>query len=294
MSATLDSNPALPTAALVLAFDPNMFHQGLLAIETIRTHCRLPHDICVLALDLNPAQLSTLAQQNIKTFTDYRSLKTYPNAPVYAHAMTCRPYLRDIFPGYDLYMWIDADIRFCHEDAFNFYLRYANANPRKIVICHEIDPTYVFLRNPPQTRAYFIPRYERMRKIYGQEAADYLHYFIPFNAGIFAMHKDCATWTSYRRNLELAMQGGFDHMAEQDAMNVSIVQDQMNTIVAPTIMNWLCSISVPAFDNSSQRFVRPEYPFLPISVLHLTNSSAVLPGSNMTFYQFYQQRNMTK
>jgi hypothetical protein len=294
MPAIPDSSPTLPTAALVLAFDSQMFQQGVLAIETIKTHCRLPHDVCVVALDLKPDELAVLSQQGIRLFTDHRTLKTFANAPAYAHAMTCRPYLREIFPGYELYMWIDADIRFRDPEAFEFYLRFASGNRGSIVICREIDPTYVFLRSPPQIRAYFAPRYERLRKVYSEDVPDFLQYFIPFNAGVFALHKDCPTWASYRRNLERAMEDAFAHMAEQDAMNMSIVQDNLNAIVAPATMNWLCSISLPAFDQASQRFVRPEYPYLPISVLHLTNSNTLVPGSSLTFYQLYQQRKITK
>jgi lipopolysaccharide biosynthesis glycosyltransferase len=271
-----------------------MFHQGLLAIETIRIHCPLQYEICVLALDLKDDELAMLSQQGINLFTDYRSLRTYPNAPLYSQAMTCRPWLCDIFPGYELYMWIDADVRFCDHDAFHFYLRNANANRGSIVICREIDSLYGFLCYPPLSRAYFTARYKRLLQTYGKGTADYQHYLIPFNAGIFAMHKECPTWKSYRRNLELAMQGNFHHFSEQDAMNVAIVQDKMNVIAAPTIMNWLCSNAVPAFNQSSQRFVRPEFPFLPISVLHLTNSFDVHPALSIPFYELYQQLKLTK
>jgi hypothetical protein len=134
-----------------------------------------------------------------------------------------------------------------------------------------------------------------MTSTFGKQAADHMQYFQLFNSGIFSLHRDAPTWKSYRRMLEYALKMPFSHMAEQDALNISIVHDNLRVRVAPTIMNWLCSICMPAYHEVSKRWVRPLYPHLPISVLHLTNSNDVVPGSQpeIRFYDLYKQRNLT-
>ncbi len=291
---THTGSDSVPVAALVLAFDGRMFEQGLAAIESIKIHCPFAHDICVIPLDLSESQLAQLSPHVAKLFLDFQTLPKFSSAPAYAQAMTCRPWLREIFPGYELYMWIDADIRFCDPNGFEFYLRHANGEQRSVVACREIDSTYGFLLVPDIARNYFQTRYVRLHRTYGQAVADELHYLIPFNAGIFSMHRDSPIWTSYQRNLERAMQGGFDHFAEQDALNVAILQTGQNVTPAPAIMNWLCSNALPIFNPTTRRFVRPEFPFIPISVLHLTSWPVIPPWHSIPFYEIYKQRGLTK
>ena len=233
----------------------------------------------------------------MKVFTDVRSLPSFADAPAYAYAMTCRPYLRDVFGGYQLYLYVDADIRFEHEDAFDLYLGAAATRPTMIAISHEVDPAYAWVQNPPQATLYHAAKYNRMLRAFGQEVAEYMRYFNCFNAGVFAMHRDSRTWEAYRRTLELTMKGPFDHMAEQDALAVAIAGavGSVPVRVAPATMNWLCSIAPPVYAQDLRRWVRPTFPQLPISVLHLTNSArpVTIEGRRATLYDVYKIQKLT-
>ncbi len=289
-------NPEQSSAALVLAFDSAMFEQGQRCIETIRAYCRRPYRISAVGIDLRDPEREWLRGEGITTLEGFSLVPNYSDGPRYALAMTCRPYIPRLFPGHSVYMSIDPDIRFQDADAFEFYIGNAEARPNAIVICQEIDPVYPIMRQAAKANFYFGTRYHRIAKAFGPEVATRMQFFLGFNAGIFAMHAGAAGWECYRKRIEQSVKGPYSHLAEQDAINVAISEDQLELVVAPTTMNWLCMNSLPAVDNQSGRFVRPEYPYLPISALHLNNSLAKVPGEaeGITQYDIYKRLKMTK
>lgn len=283
--------------AVVMGFDSAMVEQARQCIKTIRQHCRHTVDLFAIGVKLTDGEVAELTALGVKVLTDLSPLPFYsdPSAPAYAYAQTCRPFLPQVIEGYDIYMWVDVDIRFDHPDAFEFYLTQAAAEPRAVVISHEIDPSYCFIANPPQARAYHEQKNQRIFRAYGQQVAEHMRYFQLYNTGLFAIHRDAAVWQSWRNTMNHALKAPFHHMAEQDAMAVAIALDNQPVRVAPSIMNWLCSISFPLFHEESKRWVRPIYPHLPISVLHLTNSNHPIQvdGKDMTLYDLYKLRKIT-
>jgi hypothetical protein len=284
------------TNIIVLSFDSKMFEQAQRCLETIREYCRADYDIGVVAIDLKDGELQHLRQQGAKLFTNVSALPSFAEAPRHAYAMTCRPYLKEIFPGYESYMYIDADVRVMNADTFEFYLGGSRQFPQSIAIVQEVDPAYIFIQDPTQARRYHEMKNGRIAVTYGQDAAAYLQYFNCYNAGVFAMHRDAAVWELYRKNLEIAMRGPYHHMLEQDAMLVSIVESGMKALVGPTIMNWLCSISFPRWDEEQKRWVRPIFPYIQIAVLHLTNSGDKIVGhqEGLTWYEHYKRVGITR
>jgi lipopolysaccharide biosynthesis glycosyltransferase len=285
-----------PPAALVMAFDSRMFEQAKLCIETIRTHCQAPYRLYAIAINLGPQERDWLAQEGIDAFDDIGSFPNYPDGPSYALAMTCRPFIPSLFPGHAIYMYIDPDIRFQNPDAFEFYLGNARAHPDALVICQEVDPMYSIFRQASKANYYFGTRFHRIAKVFGQDLAAKMQFVVGYNAGVFAMSATARGWECYKKRIEQSVTGPFNHMAEQDAMNVAICEDKLKLVVAPSIMNWLCMNALPGFDSKTNRYVRGEYPFLPISVLHLNNSMAIIPGEppGTTQYKIYQRLKLTR
>lgn len=288
-SVEAESEIAISPVAVVMAADRSMFEQLQRSIESIRANCRYSYDLCVLALDLTVGQQRWLDEQGARVFTDLDAVPCFPDAPRSAVAMTCRPYLRELLPGYDVYFWIDADIRLTDEAAADFYVQSALRHPLRIAIAQETDPTYTFVGHPETVRKHHSEKHERFASTYGGAVAEEVRYFTPFNAGIFALHRDSPVWDRYRQNLELSMTTGFDHLKEQDALNLAILQSPEGATVAPPTMNWLCSVSLPKLSEPSGRWVRPAFPFEPISVLHLTNSNGPMElfGEQLSRYEFY-------
>ncbi len=280
---------------IALSFDSAMFTQGRECIKTILKHWDGNGEICVLSLGLKDTETEWLRQIGVRVETNTAGIPVFSGAPLYAVAMTCRPWLRDLFPGFELYMWIDADVRIASPGAFMFYLHNAAGNSDAIVITQEVDPTYCFVSNPQIAGNYHREKFRRIKATHGDQLALSMEYFYCFNAGVFAMHRDSLVWEAYQTNIRRAILTEFDHMKEQDAMNIAIFQTGQ-VCIAPAIMNWLCSISFPAFDSETSCWVRPAWPQLAIPVLHLTNSNNVISvnAENMTFYQAYRLKGLTE
>lgn len=280
---------------IALSFDKNMFHQAKACISTIRKHCRYDADICVLALDLPDRQVDWFANNGVNVTKDYGRLPSPPTSfPLYSYAQICRPFLKDLFPGYEVYMWVDADIRFLRSDAFDAFLGQASKNPATICICQEVEPAYICVHSPLHAKAYHLMKNRRLRT-YPVDIQEKLAYHYCFNTGIWAMHSDSPVWTIFQKEIISALRNGTGHMTEQDALNVSILRWGKNPVNLPATMNWLCALSLPLKDPSTGNFVRPEYPHWPISVLHLIMSQSLVEvdGEKILFYELYKRLGLT-
>lgn len=270
---------------IAMSFNSNMFHQAQECIKTILQHCKYNYDICVLGLQLKDEEKTWLKENRVVLRDDYENLPTFINAPSHIYALTCRPYLRELFPGYHLYMWIDADIRITESNAFDFYICTAQTYKESVVIAMEIDIAYIFVNNINSACCYHSEKNRRILEVYGEDTASLLRHQYYFNAGIFAMSYESVIWERYTNNLLRSLSFQYDGIREQDAMNVAILESGM-VCIAPSVMNWLCSASQPLFDKSIGKWVRPSYPNTPISVLHLTASNQL--------YEYYRSINLTQ
>ena len=106
------------------------------------------------------------------------------------------------------------------------------------------------------------------------------------------MHKNSKIWDLFKvMMLHTLKQNYFDHIFEQDAMNIAILSLKIPVIHTPSTMNWLCGASLPLFDKANNQWVSPLEPHVPISVAHLVASSSKLDyhGENITYYELYKK-----
>jgi lipopolysaccharide biosynthesis glycosyltransferase len=280
-----------------LAFDTKFFQQAVECIKTIQQNCTHAADICVLGINLKNMQIERLSHKGVLFRTDYHHLPKYrDDFPVHAYTQLCRPYLRELFPGYDIYMWIDADIRIFHPDAFDAFLGGALAEPSSIAICQEADPLYSIVNHPQSAYGYHTMIKNRIEAVYGKKVGENLCYFNNFNTGIWAMHTQSQIWNGFQKTMGQALMYSYDHMREQDAMNIAVFYSGQEPVILPSTMNWLCSLTKPPkYDPETQRFVRPGPPQVPISVMHLicSGSEMTYNGTKMKWYDFYKLINLT-
>jgi lipopolysaccharide biosynthesis glycosyltransferase len=287
---------AMPRNCIALSFDSNFFYQAKQCIRTIRRYCRQRADICALALKLNPDDRDWLESQGVIVRDDLGCLPHLNGMPIYGYAQVCRPFLRELFPGYDVYMWVDADIRFVGEEAFDVYLTHSLLPQNPVVICQKIDGSYAIVTCPDRVWGYHKMKNDRIQPVYGEKVAEQLRYFYNYNSGIWAMHRDSALWGLFKEALLCGLKHGFVHMREQDAMNVAILKWSQSPVLLPPTMNWLCGLSLPEFNPGRDRFVRPQYPNEPISVLHLiaSDSQVDVNGETISWYELYQRLAFTE
>src|SRR5262249_9466135 len=95
-----------------------------------------------------------------------------------------------------------------------------------------------------------------------------------FNAGIFAMPSRSPIWARYQAHLQVAIGQPFDHLREQDSLNLAIFE--LGARRMPSTLNWLCSLAL-LIRVSQNRWVTPDDSQRTVQVAHLTNSEHDVP-----------------
>ncbi|HEX3432224.1 MAG TPA: hypothetical protein VHT03_15205 [Rhizomicrobium sp.] len=289
---------ALPRICCVMASDAPFFHQTRASLETFDSIRKsVGAEVKVIALDLDRSQTDWLTSRGIQFATDVEArVPRFAEAPLHTIAMSCRPYIPELFPGYDAYMWIDSDIRFLHPYGFQAYLEALTVPGCSVAIAPETEPAYCINQSPDFANAYHRQKYARLRVEFGEEMARHLEFTAMFNAGIFSAPAKSPLWARYKYNLEKMLVLPYERMREQDAMLVSIIEVQ-GLVRMSSLANWLCSMRMPVRHARAEGpvFVNPEDPAKQILVAHLTNSSDPLTfdGKQQTIYNLYQKLGLT-
>ncbi|MGE0714186.1 MAG: hypothetical protein AB7P02_01980 [Alphaproteobacteria bacterium] len=278
-------------ACCVLAADEGFFDQAKACVGTLvraRAAAGVAADIVLFDLGLGPAALDWLAHRGVVVRPPDPVVPRFRAGPAHAWAMSCRPFLPRIVPGYEILMWVDADIRFLAPGGLAAFLRNAADPGAAIAIVPEADPAYPVIADPVSAATWQNERTTRLTAVYGADTARRLAVMPPCNAGLFAAAAASPVWDAYRRHLEPALDAPWDRMREQDALNVAI-HDLPGVARAPTTLNWLCSLRLPwrAPDGSWRH---PHHRGEPIRVAHLTQSDKVvtLNGRRAPYIDHYR------
>ena len=280
------------SVGIVLSFDSNMFQQGINSILSIKKYCTHPnYKINVLAIDLKNEEMIWLSNNGVNFVTNYQDLPSHPEQKKYNYSQTCRAFLPEIFPGFDIYMWVDADIRFLNSQGLDYFCNIPMQNTDSIAIVHEAESDYGFVKNIYLTYNYHTLKNERIAKVYGVDAEKVIRYFYYYNNGIWSMHKNSKIWSQFKLAiLQYLKQNYFHHMFDQEAMNMAILGLRIPVIYTPSTMNWLFGAALPLRDNLSNNWITPSEPHRQISVAHLIMSNAYADQENkLTWYDLYKK-----
>ena len=181
-------------------------------------------------------------------------------------AMTARPFLPRYFPGYDLYVWLDAD---CWVQEWQAIALVSDAAlQRKFAIVPELHHSYnSFLNAGPSFIEWAHSTY---RRCYDDAAAKWLSQLPILNSGVFGATPDALHWSRWQFHLGEIIkrldQSCF--FAEQAALNYVIRYEKLATAFLPAYCNFICSRARPYFNLDHGVFVEPEPPFGRLGVVH--------------------------
>ncbi|MDE2029229.1 MAG: hypothetical protein KGI97_01560 [Alphaproteobacteria bacterium] len=258
-------------------------------LRSLRTQrFSVPFDIGVLDVGLGNEARAEIAALGA-TVVAPSALLDYPTRaaweaqrPAY-RAQTERPFLRDIFPGYDVYMWMDADTWAQTPDAVETMLASA-AQSDALHICSEIDRDYTpyFLGSQPWE--YHLKWY---RDNFPAETVAAIFPRPMLNSGVFALRADAPHWGIWAKIYAECLQraGGVSDaqfMCDQLSLNVAVYMNGLPLAVMPAEHNWLTIYALPLWNEASGLFVRPTPPRTTISVLHLTHKGKLQPQNIAT------------
>ena len=233
-------------------------------------------DIGLLDTGLTAEQVGWLTAQNVKVESTCRKagLERSDEMERDIHGfstLTEQIFMREYFPDYDVYMWMDADTWAQTPEAINTMMPLAAAT-NAILLAPEIDRSYQPFFDNSFTWARYHDWYE---KSYGPQIAGETSLRPMYNVGVWAMRKDCNgfdKWADYYLGLLRQVEKpSLDHfMAHQLGLNIALHRGEVPCLKLPARYNWLTAFALPLYDKERKLFLEPSPPFDPISHLHLT------------------------
>ncbi|MGE3778911.1 MAG: tetratricopeptide repeat protein, partial [Pirellulaceae bacterium] len=189
--------------------------------------------------------------------------------PGYLRGLLARPFLRDYFPGFETYVWIDADAWVQEWRAIELFCAGARMR-RGLAVVPEIDRC--------SWRQYGgLPEYWQAvagwyAAQFGPGVGDRLCSYPMLNAGVFGLDAAAPHWNEWRSAIARALQWRCGIMTDQLALNVIVYMQGLleKTELLPATCNWTCHNGFPMWDEHQRRMVEPYLPRAPIGIVHLT------------------------
>lgn len=186
-------------------------------------------------------------------------------------ACVCRPFLPKIFPGYETYVWMDADTWIQNWNGMELFLK--GAARKKITLTGQVDRSYPRAMRvkwlgswPWKVRGFY---FSNATKAFDFQTAKALLPYHVLLAGTFAMHRDAPHWERWQELVVSAMKKGKVFTAEQLALGVMCYIEGYEYEILPAWTHWLCEFK-PVWDEDKKVFAEPFLPHQEISILHLS------------------------
>ena len=264
-----------PRIALVTAADAGYapYLRGM--IETVMLHAG-PHPpaICVLDLGLDQASLVWLASLSATVIQpgwdlDFPDRDTTPET---FKAMTARPFLPKHFPGFDLYLWMDADTWVQDPRWLDDFL--LSALLGRLAVVPEISPAYLRQYQTLADNSKRVDEQTWRRRAYAlcydESTAEALADRPTLNSGVFALRADAAHWQAWQQSLEQALAKIRYSLVEQTAFNHAVYTKRLLTTPLPATANWQTHRRLPFIDPRTDLLCEPYPPHEPLGIIHVT------------------------
>jgi hypothetical protein len=226
-------------------------------------------DIAVLDLGLTPdrrAWIEQVTRRIAQPGWDFPVDDALRGHQPEARAVTARPFLPRYFPGYDIYLWMDADTWV--QERFALDQCIAAAAEGALAAVPERHACY---RHPSYVEQW---RMDRMTRYFSETAAAMGRWDDFVNSGVFALRGDAPHWALWAKWLGIGLENArYSRFSDQTALNHAVWTEGLPVAHLPARCNWLCHLALPRYDHSRQIFCEPDREAHAIGVLHLAGPS---------------------
>ena len=186
-----------------------------------------------------------------------------------------RAFLPRYFPGYDKYLWIDADAWVNSWYAIELYFK--GCDDKKLAIATSADRAYGrvlradwFFRSFARIKSqnYKHAKSSGFSEKIAREVALKPH----LNIGVFALESKAPHWEVWQKNLKKALSSGKIWGSEQIAMNITIYSDKLDVEILPAYCNWTL-IEDLKLDEKRNTLVEPYLPNHEIGIVHFAGKN---------------------
>ncbi len=215
--------------------------------------------------DTTSRALATRVTCVVQPAWDLLVAQSVKDAFPYLRAKTAKPFLPEYFPGFDCYLWLDADTWVQEKYALKWLVD-ASKNGA-IGIVPEMDRSYM------QTTSIIQWKTECLSKYYGSDATSYLITNSYYNSGVFSLLGSAPHWRIWADCFAAALQGDSQLVTDQAALNYAIWKHELQVNPLPSLCNWCCHLALPLLDETSGRLCEPNIPYTPVGIIHLTGNT---------------------
>ena len=234
--------------------------------------------ICVLDAGLDDSQkevLSKKVDEIKKANWDIEVPAFKVKGKEWLKSQVSRAFLKNYFPGYSKYMWIDADAWVNSWQAIDLYFKGCENN--KLSIATSADRSYGRVLRAEWVFGSFAriksQNYKHAKSSgFSEKIAREVALKPHLNIGVFALEANAKHWEIWQSNLKKALSSGKIWGSEQIAMNITIYSNNLPVEILPAYCNWTL-IDGMKYDNARKTFVEPYLPNHEIGILHFAGKN---------------------
>ena len=254
-------------------------------------------DLCILTVDEDNRYINEISEliNKSKQATFSVNLK-YKDKQNWHKLLTERPFIREYFPGYKKYIWLDADTEVLDVDAIK---NLDEATEEKdLAITPESCESYVFKNSKFGIKKIFSSYYKisgwsfkNYNRYFGKNLGEKLFFNPLFNNGVFCMRADSKIWDLWKHEYQNALnkaKSSYGVKTDQLSLNKIIYEEFNSVSILDTTNNWIISKSEPVFKKNNS-FLTPSFPRRKINIFHYTNFSS---KENFIYNSNGQETNM--
>ena len=259
--------------------DANYFELVNELVDSIKNHKQSENvAICIMDAGLKSEQIEILDKKvDIikKAEWDIEVSSSKVKDREWLKSQVSRAYLPRYFPGYDKYLWIDADAWVNSWYAIELYFK--GCDDKKLAIATSADRAYGrvlradwFFRSFARIKSqnYKHAKSSGFSEKIAREVALKPH----LNIGVFALESNAPHWEVWQKNLKKALSSGKIWGSEQIAMNITIYSDKLNVEILPAYCNWTL-IEALKLDEKKNTLVEPYLPNHEIGIVHFAGKN---------------------
>ena len=234
--------------------------------------------ICILNAGLKENEIQILSKKvdEIKNAKwDIEVPKHKVGKKEWLKSQVSRAFLPNYFPGYEKYMWIDADAWVNSWEAIELYFKGCENN--KLSISTSADRSYGrvlraewIFKNFATIRS---QNYKHAKSSgFSEKIARQVALMPHLNIGVFSLENNAPHWKIWQKNLKQALNKGKIWGSEQIAMNVTIYVDNLPVEILPAYCNWTL-INKLKYDQTKNTLVEYYLPNHEIGIVHLAGKN---------------------
>ena len=259
--------------------DANYFELVNELVDSIKNHKQSENvAICIMDAGLKSEQIEILDKKvDIikKAEWDIEVSSSKVKDREWLKSQVSRAFLPRYFPGYDKYLWIDADAWINSWYAIELY--FEGCDDKKLAIATSADRAYGrvlradwFFRSFARIKSqnYKHAKSSGFSEKIAREVALKPH----LNIGVFALQSNAPHWEVWQKNLKKALSSGKIWGSEQIAMNITIYSDKLDVEILPAYCNWTL-IEALKFDEKRNTLVEPYLPNHEIGIVHFAGKN---------------------